>query len=232
MPSKKISRKKLLKEPDEFISTTGRVFQWLKTHRRSTARLAIIGLVMISAGAGAFYYLRWQEGKALGIQHQAFQLFQDAYRQSMESSTAEGKDEFKKALNKFQESLSVHDWGRSAQVSHLYMGHCHFALKEYDQAKAAYAKSLEGPFRFIALNGIAYCFEAQGDYDRALEYFQKNSGESSSPYQVESLLGAARCFEALKQKPKALEIYQKALAQAPQSPMAEFIRWKLSDLRG
>jgi len=56
--------------------------------------------------------------------------------------------------------------------------------------------------------------------------------DRNQPYQVESMLGAARCYEALKQKPKALEIYEKALAQAPQSTMAEFIRWKVSELKG
>jgi hypothetical protein len=46
------------------------------------------------------------------------------------------------------------------------------------------------------------------------------------------MLAVARCYEAMNQKPKALEVYQKALAQSPQSTMSEFIRWKVSELKG
>jgi tetratricopeptide (TPR) repeat protein len=232
MTSKKVSRKKLLKEPDEFISTTGKVIQFVRTHERQITRGAIIVLIVIAAAAGGFYYLRWQEGKALAVQDQALQLYQDAYRTSMENPAGEKKEDFQKALDKFKESLSVYSRGNGGQVSEIFIGHCYYAMKEYDQAQAAYAKCLDGPFRNLALNGTAYIFEIKGDYQKALENFEKNMEDRNQPYQVESLLGAARCYEALKQKPKALEIYEKALAQAPKSTMVEFIRWKVSELKG
>ena len=232
MASGKVSRKKLLKEPDEFISTTGQVIQFVKTHRRRVSQVVVAVLIVIAAVAGGISYLRWQEGKALAIQDQALQLFQEAYRASMENPAADKKDDFRKAADKFKESLSVYSRGRTGQVSELFIGHCYFSMKEYDQAQAAYAKCLDGPFRNLALNGMAYLFEAKGDYQKALENFEKNMENRNQPYQVEALLGAARCYEALKQKPKALEIYEKALAQAPQSSAAEFIRWKVSELKG
>lgn len=232
MPTKKVSRKKLLNEPDEFISTTGKVIQFLKTHQRQVAQVSTIVLIVAAAVAGGLYYLRWQEGKALAVQDQALQLYQEAYRTSMENPASEKKEDFQKALDKFKESLSVYSRGRTGQVSEIFIGHCYYAMKEYDQAQAAYAKCVDGPFRNLALNGTAYIYETKGDYQKALENFEKNMGDRNQPYQVESMLGAARCYEALKQKPKALEIYEKALAQAPKSTMAEFIRWKVSELKG
>jgi tetratricopeptide (TPR) repeat protein len=232
MPNKKVSRKKLLNEPDEFISTTGKVIQLLKTHQRQVVLASTIFLIVVAAVAGGFTYLRWQEGKALAVQGQAMQMYQDAYRTSMENPAAGKKEDYQKALDKFKESLSVYSRGRTGQVSEIFIGHCYYSLKEYDQAQAAYAKCLDGPFRNLALNGRAYIFEGQGDYQKALETFEKNMEDRNQPYQVESMLGAARCYEALKQKPKALEIYEKALAQAPKSTMAEFIRWKVSELKG
>jgi tetratricopeptide (TPR) repeat protein len=232
MPNKKVSRKKLLNEPDEFISTTGNVIQFLKTHQRQVVLVSTIALIVVAVVAGGFAYLRWQEGKALVLQGQAMQMYQDAYRTSMENPAAGKKEDYQKALDKFKESLSVYSRGRTGQISEIFIGHCHYSLKEYDQAQAAYAKCLDGPFRNLALNGRAYIFEARGDYQKALETFEKNVEDRNQPYQVESMLGAARCYEALKQRPKALEIYEKALAQAPQSTMAEFIRWKVSELKG
>lgn len=91
---------------------------------------------------------------------------------------------------------------------------------------------MEGPFRPLALNGLAYAFEAKGDYNKALENFQKSNDDRDNPFQLESMLGAARCYEALNQKPKALEVYQKALAKFPKSTMSEFVRWKVGELQG
>ncbi len=232
MPTKKISRKKLLKEPDEFISTTARTIQFFRTYQRQILRSAIIVLIVAVAATGGFYYLRWQEGKALAIQGEALKFYQQAYAPGQENQGTDKKEEFKKALDKFREALSVYGWGRTAQISELYTGNCYFNMKEYDQAQAAYSRCLEGPFRPIALNGLAYAFEAKGDYNKALENFQKGNDGRDNPFQLESMLGAARCYEALNQKPKALEVYQKALAQFPKSTMAEFIRWKVNELKG
>jgi tetratricopeptide (TPR) repeat protein len=234
MAAKKVSRKKLLKEPDEFISTTSKVIQFFRTRQRQIVWFAAVFLVVALAGGGVFYYFRWQEEKALVLQDEALQIYQGANRSGQENPGKEKKEEeeLKKALDKFRRARSLYGWGRTGQVSELYIGHCLFALKEYDRAQAAYSRCLEGPFRSIALNGLAYSFEAKGDYAQALENFQKDLNEPDNPFQLESMLGAARCYEVLKDKPKALEMYQKALARFPKSSMAEFIRWKVSELKG
>ena len=64
------------------------------------------------------------------------------------------------------------------------IGHCYFGLKEYDQAQAAYSRCLEGLFRPLALNGLAYAFEAKGDYNKALENFQKSTDDRDNPFQA------------------------------------------------
>ncbi len=232
MASKKISRKKLLNEPDEFITTTSRVIQFFQTHQKQIYRAALIVLIIIAAGAGGFYYLRGKEERALVLQDQGLRIYQEAYRTAMENPTADKKEDFQKALQKFREASAAYNWGNTAQTSQLYIGNCYFAMKDYDQAQASYARCVEGPYRPLALNGMAYAFEAKGDYNKALENYQQSAGDRESPFQLESLLGAARCYELLNQKPKALEIYEKALTQFSKSNMIEFLRWKVSELKG
>ncbi|NWF57553.1 MAG: tetratricopeptide repeat protein [Syntrophaceae bacterium] len=232
MPPKKVSRKKLLKEPDEFISTTGKVIQYVKARQRQMTVAGVVVLLIIAAGAGIAAYLRWQEGKALAAQYEGLSIYQEAYRASMENPAADKKDEYQKALEKFKESLAFYGWGKTAQVTRVFIGSCHAALKEYEKAQAAYHQSLDGPFRSVALNGLAHLFEAQGDFAKALDYYRKNMEETTNPYRLESLLGAARCYESLKEVPKALEVYEKALPQASKTAYADFIRWKIGELKG
>jgi predicted negative regulator of RcsB-dependent stress response len=230
MPTKKISRKKLLKEPDEFISTTAKVLQFLREHRRKVTQYAVVVIALVAAGLGGYSYLRWQQGKAQVIQQQAFKLYQET---SNKAANPEGdKANFKKALEKFQEALAVYGWGNVGQVSQVYIGHCFYGMKEYDQAIPAYSRCLDGPFRSLALSGLGYCYEAKGDYAKAAENYQKVAEGDGSPYQEESMLDLARCYEELKQKEKALEVYQKALAKYPKSRLAGFVEWKIGDLKG
>jgi tetratricopeptide (TPR) repeat protein len=230
MPTKKVSRKKLLKEPDEFISTTAKVLQFLRDYPRQIAIYGVLGLVMVGAGMAGYLYIYWQEKKALAIQQEGLQIYQEAFRNA---ANAEGeKENYRKALEKFRQALSVHGWGKVAQVSQVSIGNCYYALKEYDPAIAAYTRCLNGPLQSMARNGLGYCYEAKGDYSKALENYQKNAEEDGNPYQEEGMLGAARCCEAQNQKQKALEFYQKALAKNPKSPTADFIQWKISELKG
>lgn len=230
MPGKKIPRKKLLKEPDEFISTTGKIIQFFRSHRRQVILYGVIVLAILLAGAAGYYFLLWQEGKAQAVQHQARQIYTEAL--SSASSPEKQKEKFKNASEKFKESLSFYTRDKISQIAHLYIGHCHYALKEYPQAIAAYTRCLSGVYRSIALDGIAHSFEAQGDFAQALEHFQKNTEDERNPYLLEAILGIARCYEALKQTPKALEFYEKALNKKPPERIADFIKRKISELKG
>ena len=230
MPKKKVSRKQLLREPDEFISTTGKVLQFLRAHQRETILYGLVGLALLAAGSAGYLYIHWQESKALAMQQQASQLYEEAFRKAGGAEIE--KENYRRALEKFREVQSVYRWGKVAEVSQVYIGNCYYALKEYDQAIAAYTRCLDGPFQSMACNGLGYSYEAKGDYAKAVENYQKNAGEKGSPYRGEGLLGVGRCYEAQNQKQKALEAYQKALGENPQSPMAGFIQWKISELKG
>ncbi len=230
MAAKKISRKKLLKEPDEFISTTAKVLQFLREHQRKVSIFGVVALALVASGAGGYYYSRWQESKAQVIQQQALQIYQEAFRKA---ANPEGEKEiYRKALERFRESMSAYSWGTAAQVSWVYIGDCHYNLREYDEAITAFSRCLDGPFRSMALSGLGYGYEAKGDYAKAAENYRKNAEENLNPFQGEGMLGLARCYVALDQKQKALEVYQRALAKNPKSQMADFIQWKISELKG
>ncbi len=230
MAGKKISRKQLLKEPDEFITTTGKIISFLQENRRQVTRYGIIILAVLAAGLLGYSYFRWEEGKAQTIQQQALQIYQEAH--SAAGNTEKEKEAFQKALEKFKEAYRTSGRGTIGQISQIYIGNCHYALKEYDPAIQAYSRCLEGPFRAVVAQSLGYCYEAKGEFSKAQENFQIMVESGAASDQEEGLLGVARCYEALNQKEKALETYQKALTKNPKSKMAEFMQWKVSELKG
>jgi len=230
MAGKKITRKQLLKEPDEFITTTGKVIRFFRENQKQVTLGGIILGAVLAAGILGYSYFHWEEGKALAVQQQGLQIYQEAFAGAGNPDKA--KETFKKALEKFQEAYKIYGRGTVGQISQIYVGNCHYALMEWDAAIQAYAQCLDGPFRSVAAQSLGYCYEAKGEFAKALENFQRNADGEAGAYQEEGLLGVARCYEALNQKPKALETYQKALAKNPKSNMVDFLQWKVSELKG
>ena len=62
MAEKKVTRKELLKEPDEFLTTSAQVIRYTREHPRSVAlgcALVVIGLLAV---AGVYYYQKHHGG--------------------------------------------------------------------------------------------------------------------------------------------------------------------------
>jgi len=74
-----------------------------------------------------------------GRSDEGLRFYQEAYQASLENPAAEKKEEYKKALDKFKESMAIYSWGNGSD-DRIFIGNSHTALKEFDQAQAAYSK--------------------------------------------------------------------------------------------
>ncbi|HIJ56016.1 MAG TPA: hypothetical protein HPQ03_07815, partial [Deltaproteobacteria bacterium] len=63
-PTKRVTRKQLLKEPDEFMTFTGRMIGFFRTYHLQIMYGAAAFLIIIFSIAGFRYYTGWKEKKA------------------------------------------------------------------------------------------------------------------------------------------------------------------------
>ena len=68
---KRVTRKQLLKEPDEFITTTGRIIRWGRQYTRQVAYAAGAFLILLVVIAGYRYFSNNAENKAFLLLDQA-----------------------------------------------------------------------------------------------------------------------------------------------------------------
>ena len=61
---KRVTRKQLLKEPDEFMTTTGRIIQWGQQYARQVAIAGGIIAILFVVVTTYRYYDNWVENKA------------------------------------------------------------------------------------------------------------------------------------------------------------------------
>jgi tetratricopeptide (TPR) repeat protein len=218
--------KKKLKEPDEFITLTEKIFLLITQHLRRIATGGIIVLVLLLS---LYIFYRWEAKKEEDAQ-QKLSLAVETY-QIASSPYREGSiKDYKNALEKFDEIITKFPRTSSGKLSFLYKGNIYLRLGEFEEAIRAYQIFLqkagsEKLYRLFALEGLG-----KRDYEKALMTFQKVVGMGESFELANAYINLGRCEEKLGKDKEALENYKNFLRVSQKSYMTNIILRKISRL--
>jgi tetratricopeptide (TPR) repeat protein len=145
---------------------------------------------------------------------------------------------YAEAMTKAQPAQSPDATGETraaAQVAYL-LGNLRFQSQQYPQARAAYelalAQGAPRTLRKLSRGGVAYTWEAEKNYPKAVEAF-KVALEGLGPkdfYYEELLLGLGRTQELGGQKAEASATYRRAVSELPNSRRLDEIKARLAEL--
>jgi tetratricopeptide (TPR) repeat protein len=111
----------------------------------------------------------------------------------------------------------------AGEIAKLYLANSYFALKNYDKALSMY-DDISVSDKLItssAYAGMAACYEAKGDFNRAASYFEKAASKYMTTMQApENLQRAAANYAAVGKKEKAIELLQMLKKEFPSSSYA------------
>lgn len=228
MAQKKITRKELLKSPDEFLTLSEKVFNFVKERSRQFITAGIVTAILLVLVAGVKYYLDLTSGRALA-----------AYDQAVSGLTPEKGFDPQRAktavreLEKVNSSYSRYASGRHALLD---LGSLYYKLGQLDKAQNVYQKFLdslrpeEKHLKPMLLDSLAYVFEAQGDYAQAEAKWNEVLGLSGRLMKEDAYLGLGRIFLAREMNEKAKQIYQRFLNDYPNSSSVALVKAKLAGL--
>jgi tetratricopeptide (TPR) repeat protein len=219
--------KKKLKEPDEFISTTARMITWTVENLKLLLIGIIIGALVVLSLILWRIRARNREVEALDVFYRASEMLISA-----EDPSSKGYQEAIDELERIQRDYSHTAVVRLAQ---LQLGQGFLNSKQYDKAVETYRKFLdsdprEGLYRLLALQNLAYAYEGQGDYQKALDSFQSLVAKGESFLQPWGYLNVSRCYEKLGKREEALKTYRIFLEKFPDSAMTPMIKGKIGTL--
>jgi tetratricopeptide (TPR) repeat protein len=234
--------RKDLKGPDEFISTTTHVLEWL-AKRRKQVILFLGAVVVVGAGLWTWkHFASKSQMKAADAFSEAVQVYQRPLKGDLgidekneqQKPFADAKERAKAALEKFEGVVTQHPNTDVARLAKLYIGNCRLALGEYDKAVESFSAYLadnpkDSSLRALALENLGYAFENKKDYAKAIESFEKLGQESI--FSERGLYHVARVHKLQGNREKAKEFFQKALEKAKQEKLdwfAEEIEGKLA----
>lgn len=174
--AKKISRKELLKGPDEFMTLTERAAVWVQGHTQGLLYAGVAVAVLILGYLGVSWYLGYEDKKGQEVYNQAYQAMRKAEASGVEPDASALPVEL------FEEVGEEHGLARVSDLALPQLARLRFREGEVDEAIALYRKfeaenKAKASYVTLARLAIAACYEAKEDYTAAVQEltpFEKN----------------------------------------------------------
>ncbi len=217
MAKKKISRKKLLKEPDEFISLSARLIEWSRANSKKLLAGTAVFLVCVFLVSAYGFFSRQREQTASALLSKGLAAYQsDAKRADDPAKTlAAVKPDFERLIEKYGRTSS----GRLGRV--LYAHIC-LASQAPDEAITLYKAALDdfGDSPELAnaiLNGLGMAYAQKGESAVAIGYFDRIATGTSRLFKDAALFHLGRLYAAAGENEKAKKAYDQLKTDFPDS---------------
>jgi predicted negative regulator of RcsB-dependent stress response len=228
---KKISRKELLKEPDEFLTATGATIRYLRANPR---QVIAVCLILIACSVAVLGYYAYSKHVAR-VSHELFRDALTEYETVFQNEKAASAEKVDELLSRFEQISQQYGSLPAGEMAILYSGHILFNKNDLNGALEKYRKvettSLAGEGLLeLFWYHIAKTRSALGDYDKAMALFEKLSKDSDSPYRRDAYANIARIYELTERRKEAVQAYRQYLKMFPEAPDAAFVRARIADL--
>jgi predicted negative regulator of RcsB-dependent stress response len=216
MAKKRVTRKELVKEPDEFITLTGKVIQWARQNTKPLLYGSCAFLALILLVSGYRYYSRQQEAAASDLLSKSLMAYQESDREGeSEKALAAAKPEFERLIN---------EYGRAAEgrLGRILYGHILMAGNTSAEAVGFYEKALadfshDPLLRNVILNGLATAAMDKGENAAAIGYLEKIAAGQNSLLKDSALFNLGRLYRAAGEADKSKKVLDQLVADFPDS---------------
>jgi predicted negative regulator of RcsB-dependent stress response len=209
--------RKALRQPDEFVTTVGRIGAWLREHQQ-VAVVTAGGILAVGLVLG---FLGWN---ATRHQAQSAARFHEAY-------TAYRNERWEDAGRGFAEVAETYAGSPFGRLARLYRGHALARQRDDSGAEAAYRSYLEADpdtdyLRQIALVDLADVQERAGDTGSARTTYAEAAG-LPGPFRRSARLAEARLALVAGDTEAARTAYRDELQRGAEGPLRAFLESQL-----
>jgi len=230
MPTKKKTRKQLLKEPDEFITFTGKAIAFVTGYQKqiSYTLCAIVAIALILFGYRLF--AQRAETKAFSILGQT----QSKYETLKKTSSA--TEAYSQVSEAFQSIIKKYGGNAGGKLARVIYANISYDARQYEKAIALYKQSLND-FKDdklvynLVLSNLGYAYQHVEDEQNAAAYFEKAASATDSPIREEALFNLGLMYEKLGETAKSRQTLQEILNNHPDSIYFDMVAENLNALK-
>jgi predicted negative regulator of RcsB-dependent stress response len=219
--SAKVSRKDLLKEPDQFLSGSEKAMLYFVDNKAT-----VIGAVVsIFIGMGSFFGFNYfKETQTLGNEALYFEMEKVV-------KNAKGSD----PINEVKLIVDKMGGGLQKERASLFLADLHFQNQNFDEANALFERvknnSSLGEMNFqMAQVGLAYNAESSKDYPKAINLFKAVIDANTDFPLFEVYWSLSRCYELNNDGSNALLILREMQIKFASNPNMEKVELRIKKL--
>jgi tetratricopeptide (TPR) repeat protein len=227
MAKKRITRKQLLNEPDEFISVSSRLIRFGVDHKTPGLLGVAVFFIAIIALSGYHYFSNKAENTASAL----LQMNINQYAQAMtKKSPEQAREQVKAGFEQIMDSYGRTEAAKMARA--IYAGIC-FRAGDIDKAISLYTESLDNYKEAPAIcslftAGLGYCYEQKGEIQKAIDCFKKVADGTDAVGQDEALFNLGRLYADLGMADKSRDAFRTLIDSQSDSPYAELARERVA----
>ena len=205
---KRVTRKQLLKEPDEFITTTGRIIRWGQQYTRQLTVAAGLFLLLLAVIAGYRYFSNNAQNKAFTLLDQAVSKYETQKAGLDIPGAYEGvKQDFEYIIRKYDNT----EGGKLATVVFAGIsydaGDVERAIQLYETALNHFKN--DPTYQNLLWTGLGYAYEKKQDVRMAVSCFEKIAAGEDPVVKDVALFNMGRLYQELGDTDKSKQAYER-----------------------
>ncbi|MBL0731492.1 MAG: tetratricopeptide repeat protein [Desulfosarcina sp.] len=232
MAKKRISRarKKKLNEPDEFITFSAKMLNFVAENKNQATFISVAVLLIIIMFIGIRGYFIKSENRAFTVMSRCMSEYraseyQAAGRDNKNNSTLQEVDD---NLNGILDKYSVMNAKKFAKV---YLANMSFQNKDFEKAIELYTDAVndfsnDPSIKNLILNSLACSYEDKNDHKSAVSYFEMVVSGNEIFMKDEALFNLGRLYAMMGEHDKSRDAFVDLKDNYPNSLHIEFVKEK------
>ncbi|BBO77033.1 hypothetical protein DSCW_44500 [Desulfosarcina widdelii] len=222
-----VTRKQLLKEPDQFITFSGKLIAFGRSHLKTILIGAGVFLALIVAAAVVGQISNRNESKASRMVEQALAKYSAALRDT------DAKTAYDRAKDDFAEIFNRYGSKSAAKIARIVYGDISYNAGDAETAIAMYSQALDdlgdaSSLKNIVLSGLGHAYLLKGSHADAIRCFEQLSRDEEMTMKRGALLNLAWLYDKAGEKEKSRASYEALLADFPNTMYGDLVREKIN----
>lgn len=219
-----LKRKKELREPDEFITWTSRMLEYVLRHKVKIAGAVGAILLIISAFSLFVYSSNQKEEKAFVAYHELTRRYESLLGNN------DAQKAFRTIRNDFESFLQDYSKTVAGSMAAVRFGSICFDGGAYDQAvkwdTIALDAFMTDDYENILLSALGHAYIGQKDYARAVSVFERITANDHPLMQAEAFYLLGVLYELTDRREKSTEAYKTVVSKYPDSMFFDMAKGK------
>lgn len=211
MAKKKVTRKELFNEPDEFITFSAKLLKIMATYK--VQLLYAVGLLILTGIIFSVisYFSFRSEGQAFAMLEKTMKNYEVSLKKNGPEKA------FKEAKNDFVKIIDKYSGKRGGKIARIKLANLSIQAEDNDRAIELYSKALEDfsddqTIKNSILNNLGYAYEGKNDLQSAVKYFEMIVSEPYTFLKDEALFNLGRIYAEMGNEKMSRDAYKKIVS--------------------